>query len=131
MKNFEQINTVLELLIASYIHKLQYADEDSECECENIKNLAVLLEKESAESETVLGRIKEAETAFETTGFSYKKPTQYELGRLLNCIMILSAEVTELNYKEFVETVRTMIGVIQLWNPGYELKNYTEPYDDI
>lgn len=127
MKKFERINIVLNLLIASYIQKLQYVDEDTQCECDNIKNLAAILEKKSAKSKTVLERIKKAETAFETKGYRIKKPTQYELGLLLNCIMILSTEVTELNYKEFVESVRTTIEVMQLWNPGYELLHYSEP----
>ncbi len=130
MKKFDKIDKVLDLLTTSYIHELMNLGDDSEYECNSIKQLAVLLEKVGTEAETVSEKIENAKKAFLTTGYSCKEPTQYELGRLLNCIMILSAEVTESNYKEFVESVRAMIEVIQLWNPGYELENYTKPYDE-
>ena len=70
---------------------------------------AGFLEKESGVTPTVVDEINKAIEICLKVGYSFNNPTQYQIGMLMDCIMMMSADVNELNYAEFINATRVMI----------------------
>ena len=129
MIQFEDLNAVLALLKCTCVQEIADLGDEAKEQCDSIIQLAGFLEKESGVTPTVVDEINKAIEICLKVGYSFNNPTQYQIGMLMDCIMMMSADVNELNYAEFINATRVMIETIQLWNPTYMIPD--EEYSNI